>query len=277
MKETDKNIYIDGIVKKALDDAINKFLKKDGDFIICIDGREGSGKSVLAQQIGYYMAYNLKTPFTVDNVVFKAKSFKETVINAKKFSVIVWDEALSGLFSRSAMLNTNKEIVDLLAEIRQKNLAIIIVLPSFFDLDKYVSVWRSSLLLHTYLNPETLDRGYYKIYTYQQKKKLYFTGKKLYEYDHTKPLANARFVAGYTVDEKKYREKKLKEFRAYSDEKEDKANEMLMSERKYLAALFRVNKYVSDNYGVTQKVLCEIGKISYKCYLDDKSKYKISL
>lgn len=202
-KVTDKQYFMDGFAQKNLDTA-REVNRKDWDAINLIDGTEGAGKSVLAQQFAYY----LDPTFNIDRIVFNADEFKNAVLKADKYQAIVYDEAYSGLSSRGTMSEVNKILVGMLAEIRQKNLFIFVVMPTFFDLDKYVAIWRSRVLIHVY--SVDWQRGYFMWFDSHRKKVLYLLGKKLYDYNVTKANFVGRFPAGYVVDEKEYRDKKLK-------------------------------------------------------------------
>jgi hypothetical protein len=96
----------------------------------------------------------------------------------------------------------------MLAEIRQKNLFIFIVLPTFFDLDRYVALWRSRALIHIYTG-KSFERGYFMFFNTERKKDLYIYGKKTYSYKMPKANFFGRFPKGYMVNEAEYRKKKL--------------------------------------------------------------------
>lgn len=178
--------------------------KKDRDYVLAIDGDEGSGKSVIGMQVGFFLDPTL----TLDRVCMNGNELIRAVSNAKKGQCIIYDEAYSGLSSRGALSEINHLIVSMMTEMRQKNLFIIIVLPTFFMLDKYVSLWRSRSLIHVYM--KNGRRGNYAVFNKRQKKYLYLYGKKEYNYNVCKSTFRGRFTDVYVVDEKKYREKHKK-------------------------------------------------------------------
>lgn len=196
-----EDVYMDGYLKKNLELA-KKAMSKDYDMVICVDGAERSGKSVIAQQIGIYLDPTL----TIDRITFTADDFKNKIREAKNFQCVILDEAMQALFSRASMSKTNINVVRLLAECGQKNLIIILVLPSFFALDMYAAVHRSRCLIHVYTHG--LQRGYFKFYGNKNKKILYLGGKKFYHYGAGKPNFKGRFTNTYVVDETEYRKKK---------------------------------------------------------------------
>jgi hypothetical protein len=86
----------------------------------------------------------------------------------------------------------------------------IVVAPSFFDLQKYIAVWRSRALCHVYLG-SNLDRGYFSFYNAEKKQRMYFLGRKFYTYC-VKPNFRGRFTAQRFLDKDQYDSKKLASF-----------------------------------------------------------------
>lgn len=201
------NIYYDGYLKSNLD-ILKKNIKNDWDFWIVIDGREGVGKSRLGQQVGYYLDGSL----TVARIVFKPSQFEDAVDSAEKYQAVIWDESVTGLQSidMTTMARTLKKKS---VQMRQKNLFIILIIHSYFDMNKYYAVHRTWFLLHAYFIPDeenrTFNRGYFEFYDFQKKKKMYLNEKarKYYEYLE-KPNFRGRFTDQCPVDIKAYLEKK---------------------------------------------------------------------
>ncbi len=214
-KADGKEIWVpkDGYLRANLD-SMKEALKDDWDMIIVVDGPEGSGKSVLAQQCAWYCDPSLD----LSRIVFTAEEFKEVIVKAGPGQAVIYDEAYGGLSSRQTMSRTNQAIVKMLAEIRQKNLFVFIVLPCFFDLDKYVALWRSRALIH--VRTEGWSRGYFDFYNQVGKKILYTLGKKLYNYNTAKRNFFGEFRNNYVVEEKKYRDKKLEALNRHHEERE---------------------------------------------------------
>lgn len=214
IKVGDKEIYYSSTLKNNLDIA-KRYVAKDWDMVGIVTGIEGVGKSVLAQQVGAYWDPSL----CVDRICFTADEFRDCVIKAKKQQCIILDEAHGSLSSRSAMSKINKTLVSMMAEIRQKQLYILMVLPSFWELDRYVAVFRSRFLLECYSHG--FERGFFKFYSADKKKRVYMGGKKYYE-NYVKPDFIGRFCKGYYVDESEYRKKKSDSLRKSFENKEKK-------------------------------------------------------
>ena len=198
----EREVYIDNQLKSNLDICKN-VVNQDWDMFFIVDGLEGAGKSVLAQQIGAYLDPSLN----IDRICFNPDDFKEAILSSNKKQCIIYDEAFRGLSSRNALSEVNQAMNLMFAEIRQKNLFVIIVLPCFFELDKYPALWRSRLLFHVY--DKHFQRGFFSVYNIDRKKYLYVLGKKFYEYKAS-PNIIGRFTKWYWIDEQAYKDKKLK-------------------------------------------------------------------
>jgi hypothetical protein len=193
---------MDGFLHSNLSYAKEK-IKDDWDFIFCIDGGERKGKSVLTQQLAYFC----DPSFNLDRIVFTPNQFKEAILTAKPYQAVVYDEAYGGINSRATMSKVNRSIVKMLTEIGSRNLFVFIVLPCFFDLDRYVALWRSKGLFHVYVN-EKLERGFFTAYNEDTKKDLYIYGKKFMNYNAVKSNFYGRFPNKWIVDKELYEKKK---------------------------------------------------------------------
>ena len=210
--------YIDDRLKNSLDKKVIPSLQdKDKDFVICIDGREGSGKSTMALQLGKYIDPTLN----LSRIVFSPEDFREAILNAKKGQCIIYDEAFTGFSSRASLSPVNKVLVSLAMQMRQKNLCIIVVLPTIFLLDRYMAIFRTRALIHVFESHGR--RGYFCLYNYKQKKLLILLGAKTMSYNSKYVRTNflgrfyGKFALGDDKLEKKYR--KMKEEALANSEK----------------------------------------------------------
>lgn len=201
--DTPDQYSMDGYLKSNLD-ITKRINKEDWDTVCVIDGGEGSGKSVLAQQVAKYV----DPSFNVERICFNSEQFKKVVRGASQYQAIVYDEAFGGLSARRSLSAINTSIVSMLVEIRAKRLFVFILLPTFFDLDRYVAIWRSKFLLHVY-SDEDFKRGFFTFYNLNRKKTLYMEGKKTYSYNYPRANFHGRFTNHYTVPEAEYRKRKL--------------------------------------------------------------------
>ena len=198
-------------LKETIAKGREQIVKADQDRIIIVSGREGSGKSTLASQ----MAWEFDKTFCLDDIVFNAEDFAKRVREVSKRKAVVFDEAFNGLSSKGALSKENKGLIRLLQECRQRNLFIIIVLPSIFLLEKYVAVFRSNYLVNTQINRRNPKNRFCQVYNYHNKKLLYIYGKKLMDYGRPKLKKKYNFSKKWppTIVKEEYDAKKMKAFR----------------------------------------------------------------
>mgnify|MGYP006401497775 FL=1 len=171
-------------LKNKLDN-IKMVQTKGWDATVLIDGIEGSGKSTLGLTCAYYLSdgkFELKDICTGSNdAIAKLDQVKEG-------GVLLIDEG-SLLFSSSdAMRREQKQLIMILNVIRQKRIALIIVSPSFFRLNRYIAIDRTRFLIHVYTKQD-LKRGRFLYFGQKKKNKLYELGKKSFN-SYSKPRAN---------------------------------------------------------------------------------------
>jgi len=238
--------FIAPMVREELLKVKERVTKKDRDYVAVYDGEEGVGKSVLAMQ----HARILDSNFCIERVVFTADDFIRVIKDAKtkRGSCIVLDEAFNAANSRASLTEVNRAMIGLATEMRQKNLFVLLVLPSFFDLDRYFALWRTRALFHVYFTPEE-DR-HYIIFPKNEKKLLYLGGKKTYNYTYPKsPFPPFQFLNQYVVDEADYRAKKAEAFK-----KRTVSNQA----RNWLLQRNAVIKYTIRTFGYTAEQINEI-------------------
>jgi len=193
--------YIDERLSKYLDKIKVGVQKRDKDFVLLVDGYEGSGKSTFAQHIGRYLDHSLH----LDRICMTADEFKLAIINAKKGQCVIYDEAVTGLSSSDSISRIGKLLKSMMMQMRQKNLFVIVILPSVFELNKYAVLSRSRGLFHIY--EKAGQRGFFVGYNRKDMRKLYIKGKKTNTYC-VRSFFIGRFVGKYVINEEEYRLKK---------------------------------------------------------------------
>ena len=237
LNKEDLPFYVASTIFNQLRKGYKKVTEGDQDRIYVITGREGLGKSTLTMQLAYTVDQNL----SLDNIVFTANQLEKRVTEAKRFTAIIFDESFSGLSSKGAISKENKRLVRLLMMMRQRNLFLFIVLPSFFLLEKYVGIFRSTALFNVLVSRKNFKLRYYKVYNYKQKRELYIKGKNLMDYSKPKIPKSYRFYKKLppTIDEKAYRLKKLVTFR--DDGKEESEESKIIKQRNFLFYVLKEN------------------------------------
>lgn len=234
-------VYCDPLIYKELLKVKERVLHKDRDYVAVYDGEEGVGKSVLAMQHAKILDPN----FNLSQVVFTSDEFIKIIKDpkTKKGACIVLDEAFNAANNRASLTEVNRSMIGLATEMRQKNLFVLLVLPSFFDLDKYFALWRCRALFHVYFTPEE-DR-HYIVFDKVSKKLLFLSGKKTYDYTYPKaPFPPCTFFNTYTVDETDYRAKKAEAFKKRTVS--NQARTWLMQRNVVIKHLMRTFGYTAE-------------------------------
>ena len=243
-------------LKKNLDTTIIPSLhQNDKDCVLVVDGKEGSGKSTLAMQIGKYVDPTLD----LSRVVFSPEDFRDAIINAKKGQCVIYDEAFTGFSSRSSLSPVNRVLVSLSMQMRQKNLFVLIVLPTIFLLDKYMAMFRTKALIHVFESKGR--RGYFRIFNSNKKKLLILLGNKTMTYN-VKGLNTrfrgrfyGKFALGPPEVDKKYRKKKEKAL-ADSEKTSMNSSQVKFKEQRDLL-LWLFKKYTKLTYKQIEEIITE--------------------
>ena len=131
-----------------------RLLKTNKNWLCCVCGATGSGKSYTAIQL----ASKIDSDFTIDNVVFNSEDFMSLLNSGrmKRGSIIIWDEAGVGMAAREWYTISNKAINYVFQTFRHMNIGVIMTTPSFDYLDSQVRK-----LFHSYIETKyvDIDRG----------------------------------------------------------------------------------------------------------------------
>ncbi len=171
-------------LKQKLDN-IKLIQRKGWDAIFLIDGIEGSGKSTLAITCAWYLTNG---KFPIYNLCSNSEDAIDRLKKLPDGSCMIIDEGSLMFASTEVMRREQRTLIKILNVIRQKRMCLIIVSPSFFNLNKYISIQRSRFLLHVY-TPRTLKRGSFTYFGEKKKKMLYIIGKKNFS-SYSKPRAS---------------------------------------------------------------------------------------
>lgn len=188
-KGSKEGVYIDG---KLFQVVLNIFyiLSKDWDCVFQIDGLEGSGKSILGIFLGWILS---KGRLGIKNIAENSDDAINKLETLEKGSVLIIDEGGLSFSSKEVMKKEQRKLVGILNVIRQKQMILIIIAPSFFELNKYISIHRSKFLLHVYTD-KRMERGRFAYFSTKQKKMLYEIGKKNFN-SYSKP--RSKFVGRF--------------------------------------------------------------------------------
>lgn len=257
-KGSEEGIYLDGKLKTKLDN-IKMILKKNWDAVIIVDGLERSGKSTLGITCAYYLT---DTKLNMDNICIGSMDAVEKLDKLPDGSLILIDEGSLVFSSMDVMRTESKRLNKILNVIGQKNMTLIIVAPSFFNLSKYISVERSRFLLHVYTDAK-LNRGRYAYFSTAKKRILYDLGKKNYN-SYRKPSADfiGRFVDFNPLGEEyiKLKKKSLMEALHGNDTHAPSSKDM----KEMMNNLIKNNKDLTGKDKITNKQLSLLFRVNVR-------------
>ncbi len=184
-----KQVYLDANLKQKLDN-VSGIIKKNWDFVGLYDGFERSGKSTLAMTSAAY----LHPGFSIKNVAVGAQDAVDKIEVLPDKSLLVIDEGSLVFSSRDAMKKEQRKIMKILDVCGQKNLILLIVLPSFFELNRAIATRRSRFLVHVYTD-KVLNRGRFAYFGQRKKNLLYEIGKKNFN-SYARPQSD--FIGRFT-------------------------------------------------------------------------------
>lgn len=220
--------YMDDKLRNFLNKIKETLEKHDRDYVMLIDGYEGAGKSTFGIQIGRYIDPSL----SLDQICLTAEEFKQAIIHAKKNQCIIYDEAVTGLTAGDSITRVGKLLKSMMMQMRQKNLCVIVILPTIFELSKYVVFHRSKAFFHIY-EVNNL-RGYFVGYSKSDTRDVYLKGKKTYTYGRKSPF-RGRFYGKLPLDDESYRAKKEKALFEVDDEEDANKKTILVDDLCYFA------------------------------------------
>ena len=223
VKINNDEFYLDGYYKENMD-LLNQRVQKNWDGIGYFCGYEGDGKTTFVSQTCYY----LDPTFKIDRVVFTGESFIKAAIEAKPFQAIMYDESYYSFNNKNMWNETTKKIISLLTQIRKKKLFIMIISPTFFDIQKYIAIHRSMFMVQ--VHAEGLERGFFKFYNRENKHQLYIKGRKDHDMFVVKPNFFGRFTSFNPIDQEAYEAKKDAALKELEEKSKPKENELTDAE-----------------------------------------------
>jgi len=179
-----KTINIHNRLREKLDN-VKKIVKRKWDAVFLIDGMERIGKSTLGMTAAWYLS---DAKLTIDNFAAGMQDAAEKIEKLPDKSILFVDEGSLVFNSKDSMTKESKRLQKVLDVVGQKNMIFIIVLPSFFDLNKNIATRRSKFLLHVYTASD-MKRGRFTYFGPNKKRYLYALGKKNFG-SYTKPKSD---------------------------------------------------------------------------------------
>jgi|TARA_R100000501_G_C2627230_1_gene121115 hypothetical protein len=126
--------------------------KGDDDMVTLVTGYEGIGKSCIA----ILQAMLTSPSFGMKHICYTQLDFIRALKESKKGDSILLDEGATFLLSREAMTKTNREVLKIFTQVRQKNLSLIVCFPNLWDVDKKIREHRLRSVVYAYKLTERL-------------------------------------------------------------------------------------------------------------------------
>ena len=114
----------------------NRVMKTNRNFMCCLIGQTGTGKSYTAIKLGEL----IDPDFGVKNIVFSQEEFIKLLPSLKRGSVIVYDEIGCSQNARDWYSETNKLLNNILATFRHLNLIVFFTVPAIIFVDKQARI-----------------------------------------------------------------------------------------------------------------------------------------
>lgn len=183
-KEWDKQYWIEGWAQADMDYVVKRVQDntKKRDAVIIYSGDEGTGKTTLATQHSYYVAWKLELEYGLKNFYFSPTQIYDAVMKGDKppGTPFIYDEGITGLLAKTANSKDHVKLQIMFSTCRSKRYPIFICIPRFRELPDWMAIDRSISLYKTYTkrtdnDPE--EPGFYKAYNKKNKRTLYLLEK----------------------------------------------------------------------------------------------------
>ncbi len=145
-------VHLEGNTKMAqIAHAISIRQHLDYDVMALITGDEGTGKSTLGIEMQISVSSINQIPFSFKkNILFSPdyNEIKTAFLGFPRYAGIHPDEAIKILFNRKWSDKPQKDLIEMIALIRQKNFFMTPCMPKLSDFDPYVRKGRAPIWMH---------------------------------------------------------------------------------------------------------------------------------
>lgn len=248
-KNSKEGFYLDSHLKRRLDN-VRKIQDKDWSATLLLDGDTRTGKSTLAMTMAWYLS---DETLTMENFAQGLSDCAEKIKTLPDKSILIVDEGSLTFSSKDAMKKEQKTLMKILDVVAQKNLIIIVCLPSFFELNRPIATYHSLFLLHVY-SDSSWNRGRFAYFSRKKKKVLYVNGKKNFG-SYKVPPANfcGRFTKFELPFHKEYLKLKRRSLMEALDSSKPKLNKTSLARYRLEIML----KFIETCPHITTKDICK--------------------
>ena len=165
-------------------------------------GYSGVGKSHTVQFFAKYLC----PWFDESYYCFSFQEFFDKCTTCPEHSVVILDECFESMNTKAGISKEFHKVVSFLQVIRQRHLYIFLLLPNFFDLNKSIALYNTSLLFVCYEDGD--KRGFYVVFDRIRKKNLFINGHKMQDYSVEFPNIRGRVNSECIINWEKYEKRK---------------------------------------------------------------------
>ncbi len=150
IRVTDKQYWMNPTLAANLDNVVYN-ARHDFSYLILVTGSSKTrvGKTVLTNQVAYYLAHHLKRKFTEDNVMFDSDVLLERGKNSVG-QIFTLDEARESITSDKRLKKKSQDLLDFFNEAGMLNHIVIAVMPDYFEINKKLAVGLSDFLINVF-------------------------------------------------------------------------------------------------------------------------------
>ena len=225
-------------------EGIKKYCRaQNQDWVTMIVGSEGSGKSTMGQHLAEMFDHKFNMKKQMIYSYDKDYSYLDFIkkFTNKPFRANVFDEAVTELFSRDSQKAESKSIVKIFQLNRQLNHYNILILPSFWGIDKDIRERRVKSLIFVFSDPYRNSQRRYAYYSREkimrislnsESSKLFLSPKQFMKY--YKPDFIESFPKMSVKKERAYIKFKKKNFQSFMDDLTAKSNLKRSKEKREL-------------------------------------------
>lgn len=159
------------LLERIVEDMTDR-VDREFDNLVVIDGDEGVGKSSLAYKLCTMLdpTFTLEERYVYSLEEFLQKLTEDTTIRGKVF---LFDEATNVANNRQWMETGNTIFTKILEKIRSRGLTMVLCIPFYGRLDKYVRTWRVKFRLKahetSWERDREIKRGYFELQVPERK------------------------------------------------------------------------------------------------------------
>lgn len=284
---SDQPLNIDQDELHGLYNALKSKYRYQQDLVICIDGDEGSGKSVGGTQKAAVCAAIMSKlthrviKFTHEHITYDSQELIDMALNLREWQPILIDESKEIANRKRSMGKDIVKLENFLSECRALHKIIIIILPKIQDLTAYLSEHRIKMCYHYFHRFNKKSRvkqpGWYFVHGEENCKLIGLAIRKGHRNWYPRSKLPVKHGQKYScVDAGALDKKKFENIKRYASDAANKPPSMSPAEIRKLAFadIIARETLIKKEFNLTLVQICAILGISDTTYYDYKRSYQ---